>query len=407
MRLFHIIEKIPIFKGLQPQAINKIIPLLEEEVFPADTKIIREGALGDSLYIILSGSVRITKKAGKDEEIVINNLYGDAYFGELSLIDNLPRSANVITNEECSIVKLTKSAFNDLLENDTELATHFYKNFLTETFTRFRQMTSDFTFYKHDLEEKKITLDEITKDLTSARKLQDFFINTRNLESTLFQIPGLKQSYIYNPCQEVGGDFLNLVQFNSYQFGAVIADVMGHGITAALATGSFKSAFSIYVKQFGTRPGILMKALNDHFYEEISFLFASCLYAFIDLKWKKIRMARAGHYYPFFYKKKTDRLEDLEFRGTALGMINDAEFEEVEFKTEPGDKLLFFTDGIIEQKNIKDEMYSMERLKQTFLKGIQGGDYDILASINSDFFRFAGQTKIEDDTTLLLLEVIH
>ncbi len=404
MRLTHILEKIPIFQDLQSDALEKIIPLLEEETYPSNTMVIHEGALGDSMYVIHSGSVRVTKKAGVDEEILVNTLEEGTFFGELSLIDNQPRSASVITNEDSLILRLRKSALNNLLENDPVLASHFYKSFLAETFTRFRHLTSDFTFSKHDLEEKSSTLEEINKDLTSARKLQDFFINPRILDSELYPIPGIRQSYIYNPCQEVGGDFLNLVSFNTHQFGVVIADVMGHGITAALATGSFKSAFSIYVKQFGTRPGLLLKALNDHFFEEISFLFASCLYAFIDIRTKRFRIARAGHYYPFLYKKENDDFRDLSFRGTALGMINDAEFEEVVLTIDPGDKLLFFTDGIIEQRNDSDDMYSLERLRNSFKKGIQDENQDLLNMINEDLFKFAGMTKIEDDTTLFLLE---
>ncbi|MFC2125047.1 SpoIIE family protein phosphatase [Bacteroidota bacterium] len=406
MRLTHILEKIPIFQGLYPDALEKIIPLLEEETYPSNTMIIREGAMGDSMYVIHSGSVKVTKKAADDEEVLINTLETGAFFGELSLIDNQPRSASVISREDTLILRLRKSAFNNLLEDDPVLASHFYKSFLAETFTRFRHLTSDFTFSKHDLDAKSSTLEEINKDLTSARKLQDFFINPRILDSELYPIPGIKQSYIYNPCQEVGGDFLNLVPFSTHQFGVVIADVMGHGITAALATGSFKSAFSIYVKQFGTRPGLLLKALNDHFYEEISFLFASCLYAYIDVRTKRIRMARAGHYYPFLYKTGDDDFADLTFKGTALGMMNDTDFEEINLLIEPGDKALFFTDGIIEQKNESDDMYSLDRLKSSFKKGIQEGNQDLLTMINVDLFKFAGLTNIEDDTTLFLLEFL-
>jgi len=186
--------------------------------------------------------------------------------------------------------------------------------------------------------------------------------------------------------------------------------VMGHGITAALATGSFKSAFSIYIKQFGPRPGFLLKALNDHFYEEILSsanleLFASCLYAYVDTHTRKMRVARAGHHYPILYRKKDDNFVDLSFQGIALGMTVDTEFEQIDLEINPGDKILFFTDGIIEQKDEEGEMYSLDRLRSSFLKGIHDGDPDLLEMIRKDLKTFSGNSDLEDDTTIFLLEL--
>jgi len=405
MTITHILEKIPIFQGLQADALEKIIPLLEEESYPADTMVIREGAIGDSMYVLHSGSVVVTKKAADGEDVLMNSLEAGAFFGELSLIDNLPRSASITTTTESLILRLRKSALNNFLEEDPVLASHFYRNFLEEFSSRFRHLNTEVTFFRHDSKTKTSTLNEINRDLTSARKLQNFFINPRVLDSDLYSVPGIKQSYIYDPCQEIGGDFLNLVPIDTHQFGVVIADVMGHGITAALATGSFKSAFSIYVKQFGTHPGLLLKALNDHFSEEISSLFASCLYVFIDMRTKRMRVARAGHHYPFVYRKEDDNFIDLSIRGTALGIMNDTDFEETKLVISPGDKILFFTDGIIEQKDEEGEMYSLDRLRSSFLKGIHDGDPDLLEMIRKDLKTFSGNSDLEDDTTIFLLEL--
>jgi len=406
MDTIKILKKVPLFYDFDKEDMEKLIPLFEEEIFPSEAFIITEGAVGDSMYILVSGSVRILKKVNDSEEMVINNLYGETYFGELALIDNLPRSASVVTNESTKIFRLKKRVLDNLLENNLRIAKTFYKNCLTDTFSRYRTITTDFSSSKHDLQEKSSTLDEINKDLSSAKKLQDFFINKKTLDHNALQIEGLKQSFIYDPCQEIGGDFLNLVEVGQKKYGAVIADVMGHGITAALATGAFKSAFSLMVKDTAENPSLLLASLNNHFFKDISSLFASCLFAFMDLRNREITIARAGHYYPVFYRKRKNGLEDLEMKGPALGIIKHAEYEQRIYKIEAGDKLLFFTDGIIEQRNDEGEMYSERRLKLAFLKLAQKSEDHILKHLESELKGFTSSYNKDDDITMLLLEFI-
>jgi serine phosphatase RsbU (regulator of sigma subunit) len=399
-----VLWKVPLFHDFKKEDIEKLVPLFTEEEFPAEAYIITEGAVGDSMYIIVSGSVKILKKVNEVEEMVINHLFGETYFGELALIDNLPRSASVVALEKTKILRLKKSVLDNLLDSNVDIAKSFYKNCLKDTFSRYRTITTEFTSSKHDLLEKSTTLAEISKDLSSAKKLQEFFINRRRLDHNISPIKGLKQSYIYDPCQEIGGDFLNLVEVGHRKYGAVIADVMGHGITAALATGAFKSAFSLMVKDTAENPSLLLASLNNHFFKDISSMFASCLFAFIDLGKKEITIARAGHYYPMFFRKELNDLESFELSGTALGIKKHAVYEQRIFEIKKGDKLLFYSDGIIEQRNTSGEMYSEKRLRSAFLSLAQSNAEHILPKIAYDLANFTSSFKKDDDITLLLME---
>jgi serine phosphatase RsbU (regulator of sigma subunit) len=406
MDTIHILKKVPLFYDFSKEDMNQLVPLFEEENFPPEAFIITEGAVGDSMYIQVSGSVRILKKVSDSEDLVINNLYGETYFGELALIDNLPRSASVVANEPTKILRLKKSVLDNLLENNIRIAKIFYKNCLRDTFSRYRTITTEFSSSKHDLLEKSTTLEEINRDLSSAKKLQNFFINKRTLDHNALKINGLKQSFIYDPCQEIGGDFLNLVEVGPEKYGAVIADVMGHGITAALATGAFKSAFSLMVKDTAENPSLFLASMNNHFFKDISSLFASCLFAFLDLRNREVTIARAGHYYPLFYRKCKNGLENLEMKGPALGIIKHAEYEQRIYKIQPGDKLLFYTDGIIEQRNDEGEMFSENRLKRAFLKLAQKNEDHILKHLEIILKKYTTTYNKDDDITMLLLEFV-
>ena len=203
MDTVNVLKKVPLFLGLETSDIEKLVPLFVEKVYPAEKYIITEGSPGDSMYILVTGSVRILKKVSDSEEIIINHLFDRTYFGELALVDNLPRSASVVTNETSRILRLKRSKLNDLLDHNPPIAQTFYKNCLMDTFSRYRTITTEFTSSKHDLEEKSTTLDEISKDLSSAKKLQDFFINKQTLDHQALKIKGLKQTFIYDPCQEI------------------------------------------------------------------------------------------------------------------------------------------------------------------------------------------------------------
>jgi serine phosphatase RsbU (regulator of sigma subunit) len=402
--IIDILINIPIFQELKRKDLEKIVPLLKPITYPSNTRIIKEGARGTSMYVIKKGTVKITRTGSDGEEIFIGNQYSGSYFGEFSLIDNLPRSAHVTSIEETEIFQLNKQDFDKVLYENDMIAKTFYKNCLTETFSRFRDTVSNFTFSQHNLKEKSAELDEINKDLSLAKKLQGYFINTDFLEKEQISENNIKHSYIYYPCIAIGGDFLNVVTPDKDQISIIIADVQGHGIAAALATGALKSAFSIKIQELYEKPIELMKFLNKHFIEIISQLFATCYYASINTEKRKIAMAKAGHHHPLFWKKRLNNFIEIQCMGTGLGIIAEPKFGQVELDYEAGDKILFFTDGIIEQMNDKKEMYSKARLESKVGELIKRGEKEILKKLFLDLKEFAQGTQFDDDVTLLLFE---
>ena len=402
--LLNIFVNIPIFRGLSNDDLKKIIPLLREKTYEAGTLIIQEGARGNSMYIIKKGTVKICKIGETGAEVDLGNLYSGAFFGELSLIDNLPRSANVTALEDAETFQLKKVDFDRLLAENVNIANLFYQNCLLEIFSRFRHVTSNFTFSQNFLKEKSEQLDEINKDLSSAQKVQSFFINSDFMDGDADSGLPLKHSYIYNPCIAIGGDFLNIVKLRKNLIGMIIADFEGHGITASLGTGVLKSAYSIAMEKLGDKPVKLMKFLNDHFIEVIHSLYATCYYALINTEKKSITLAKAGHHHPFFWKKRLQGFVKIECVGTGLGLLREAKFGKVTFSYEPGDKILFFTDGIIEQIDGRKDMYSKKRLQRLFRDLILSEEPHILNRIFQDLKEFAGDVPFEDDITLSLFE---
>jgi serine phosphatase RsbU (regulator of sigma subunit) len=245
-------------------------------------------------------------------------------------------------------------------------------------------------------------LDEINRDLLTAQTIQSYFIKTGSGD-----LPGSnteqKHSHIYLPSQTIGGDFIN-IDTNGHCQSVIIADVEGHGITAAIVTGVLKSSFAMLVRECGNLPDLFLQKMNLHLFEVINTKYATCYYAFIDTLAKTINLAKAGHPHPFFWNNETGSFIEITASGPGLGIIPDAQYKTCTLPYNKGDKILFFTDGILEQRNDSGEMYYAYRVKDSFAKAIREGSGDILKTVLDDFRTFSGSQPDEDDITMLLYE---
>ena len=91
---------------------------MKKQYFKKDAKIIEEGTLSDCAYIIESGSVKVSKTTVNGEEQIIGILEQNDIFGEMGMIDSLPRSANVVAIEDCTVTVMTQDIFNSLSKHN-------------------------------------------------------------------------------------------------------------------------------------------------------------------------------------------------------------------------------------------------------------------------------------------------
>lgn len=404
MNIAQILHKVPLFSSMEIKSLSALTPLFEEESFAANSKILREGEFGDSMYIIVNGLVSITKYNEENKEVLITKLNSGSYFGEVSLFDNQPRSANVNTEEDTIVLRLKKSVFEKLLLEDKTFAINFYRNCLNETVNRMRETATNLTSSKTVLNQKSLRLDQMDAELSDAKIIQDYFISQDQLNSECFTKHRIKQTYIYKPFLKVGGDFLNIKSFSDDKIGFIIADVMGHGISAALATGVLRSGFTIFSKEFGENPVELMNHMNSHIYEIFTSLYATGYYALVDMNSSSVKLSKGGHMHPLVWKASLNKLLPIDFPGPGLGIIPKAQFHELTIEVKKGDKMLFFTDGIIEQRTFEGEMFSHDRLEELFIKFCTNNDENIVQSIYSAFNVFCNNNELQDDVTLFLLE---
>lgn len=126
-RRVSILQKVHLFKGLRRNLLMKLlVDLVEKEYEPGEI-IFSEGEIGKALYIVIDGSVAIAKKGNKDRA-VLAELSAGSYFGELALIDHLPRFATASAEERTTLLIMYKSYFDDLIKGNTAISSRVLLN---------------------------------------------------------------------------------------------------------------------------------------------------------------------------------------------------------------------------------------------------------------------------------------
>ncbi len=129
----------PLLKDLTPDEKARVAPLFFEKTYTSNATLFVEGMTGEILYLIKKGSVNITKKTTSGQEAVLATLKEGEFLGEMSLIDNRPRTATARVAEESSLLVMTKKAFTTLLEKYPDTALKILLVFLKIANERLRK----------------------------------------------------------------------------------------------------------------------------------------------------------------------------------------------------------------------------------------------------------------------------
>jgi CRP/FNR family cyclic AMP-dependent transcriptional regulator len=120
--VFDSLRAIPLFSGVSPADLASIASRLIERRYPKNATIVEEGLAGDYMYVIRQGRVKVTKASEDGREKIMDFLERGAFFGEMSLLDQAPRSASVKTLEPSVLLALSRRDFLDLLRTSSDLA---------------------------------------------------------------------------------------------------------------------------------------------------------------------------------------------------------------------------------------------------------------------------------------------
>ena len=123
-----ILKSVPLFSSFTDSQLGQLLSCVQHRSYPRNAFILRAGEETDALYIILSGRVKVLIPDEEGHEVILSVIGPHEFFGEMGLLDELPRSASVETLESCDMLRLSKAGFTGILKDNFELAMLIIRN---------------------------------------------------------------------------------------------------------------------------------------------------------------------------------------------------------------------------------------------------------------------------------------
>jgi phosphoserine phosphatase RsbU/P len=202
----------------------------------------------------------------------------------------------------------------------------------------------------------------------------------------------------------IGGDLYDLIQYDPNRSAIVLGDVSGKAapaaLYAALVSGIMRSAASQALP-----PSAVLKILNDSLQErKVDSQYVVMLYSVWNDENRTLQIANAGASQPIVCR--SGEIETIKAEGFPLGLFPNVEYEEFSISMQPGDSVIFFSDGITDAENDAEEMFGEDRLKTVIKKTYQKSASKIADCILAEVGKFQGGREHFDDETLVVLKVL-
>lgn len=256
--------------------------------------------------------------------------------------------------------------------------------------SRFREFTSSKLVELHN--------QELTSELNLARAVQN------NLFPAEYPgIEGVSFESVYLPMIGIGGDLYDIIEFNEPGvIGVFISDVSGHGVPAALIASMIKTLINT-AGDAKREPEQLLAYINDKLIGETDNHFVTAFYGIYNSNTGIFKYARGGHNYPYLIRDND--ITELRSKGKFLALFRNLQFEAVEVKLDRGDKILFYTDGLVEAKSPGGDMFEARLVPDILLKYRLLENTKFIKKLFEEFQKHKQDPSLEDDVCMVGMEV--
>lgn len=237
---------------------------------------------------------------------------------------------------------------------------------------------------------------EREEELQEAREIQQRLLPKRLPEIAGYEVAGMTQ-----PLRFVGGDYYNVARLSEQQTAICIADVAGKGLPAALLMSSLQAALKPLIAQ-RLAPSELCQRLNRILCDLTpTGKFISFFYGVLDSEQNRLTYCNAGHNPPLVIRREGTS-EELDAAGAVLGQFPTWRYQQSELQLRSGDRLLVFTDGLVETCNVDQESFGEETLVRIAQENANAGAKDLMGLLMAGAARHCGG-QFQDDASVIVL----
>lgn len=267
--------------------------------------------------------------------------------------------------------------------------------------SNFIGVQSDITARREAEEALKGANKKMKEDLNAAAEVQKAL-----LPQVLPEIANIKFAWRYKPCEQLAGDILNIFKLDETHIAVYIIDVSGHGVSASLMAVMVSKLLSINEntkskKRAIPSPKVVAERLNSYFQMGgDSSKFFTMVYGVLDIENYTFDYVCAGHPPPILLsaQKEPVFLYDEQF---PIGVVDKPRYSQKTIKLNAGDKLVLYTDGVIEACNDKDEVFGNDRLIKQLVLLSESKLGRIFSAVIENLEQWCGKEKIRDDISML------
>lgn len=241
--------------------------------------------------------------------------------------------------------------------------------------------------------------DRLRRDLRAAARVQQAF-----LPAALPDTAPVRVAWAFRPCEELGGDLLNLFPVGDGHLGLYLLDVSGHGVPASLLAVAVGHALNPHGDPAGLlRPAEVVRRVNERLCGDRTEQFVTLFYGVLDLGSRTLTYANAGHPGPVLLTPGAGPVVLAE-GGLMAGVAADAEYRAAEVGFRPGDRLWVYSDGLPEAMSPAGEAFGSDRLAAAF-RAAGPGLGDAVRAVLGAAEEWAGPGGPQDDISVVALEV--
>ncbi|MDX1384676.1 MAG: SpoIIE family protein phosphatase, partial [Thermoanaerobaculia bacterium] len=246
-----------------------------------------------------------------------------------------------------------------------------------------------------DLIETRAQNESLEKELEIARRLQESLI-----PNEVVQGEDVEFATHFEPSAAIGGDYFDILRLDHRRMAVVIADVSGHGLSAGLRMAMLKAALSILVEEEHD-PEVILRRLDRlvrSSQEGASFVTATL--ALFDLEDGHLELVNAGH--PPTYVLRRGDVREVLLPGAPLGALGDV-YGSTTLHLEPGDSVVWLSDGFIEAVNSEGELFGYDRTLQSLEGGCESASV-VRDRLLGDVRSYTSGRPADDDRTLVVMK---
>ena len=227
----------------------------------------------------------------------------------------------------------------------------------------------------------------------------------QNLRPKSQLLEGLSVAELYEPADDVGGDYYDVIRLTDGSTLLCVADVSGHGVPAAMTATLLKSFVNEAAKR-SNRPAEILNNVNRLYHEYVMMgHFATMVLVLFDKSGQQVVYANAGHELPFV-QCGVGPVERLEHSDLLLGVEEDTQYEEHRRSVCRGTKIVLLSDGVTEAFDPLEEPFGTDRVKQVVAAGKADDARSLMERFATELDQFRNGRAAFDDTTLLVAEVV-